>query len=478
MPEPIQMGSGIFCVLCLRVIVVSYGIFFHNLCSKTLDGPLAARHSEKRAGLQANSHQTIGCCRRGLNRVEPQGVVLNPLLKRVSQMKNANFLFFSFLICSCGVFDATENDQRRIKISEHTIEDDKSMFALSAPSSLRTMIAKTHGGVVRFCAEPPPDTGVSSNSSANVNVAASLASITSLSQKMEVENKILRDKMYELVTKLEAERESTGKSSDDLEYYRKVLSDMSASQNVSGNLTLGVATQQALNIVELGGRNDELLLAREFLYRICEASYNDPNTITGSTVVKLQTNAMAFLIKRQEAKKASLVVEVARYSSDLYRSSYDAFRLQSENCLKVQTQCVNDYSELLKSADVNIKAKATTASLECTNSYSSCMDKANSSIQSIGNYVSKQHIAGGYMSVDDRVKLRNEMIYGCNQIHGCCMSQVGAHPNMSNCQLICKGLPPVGGICGSKPADGKSDQCDAEIVLCIGRANDIFMSQE
>lgn len=198
--------------------------------------------------------------------------------------------------------------QREVKLSVHAASPNKDQVTgFSTPADLRLGFLREQSSMAVYCAEPMPDvalgheTTASGSASGSLEQAASASAAASLAQ----ENEELRKQLQEAVAAYEAETKRTYSGS------RSMTTSNSLSS--SGTLNLQAAYKLAVTVSELSGRSQQVLLAREFLYRLCEARANR-FFVDDQVYVQLQNNALKLIESIASVQKPS---ELALRSEEL-----------------------------------------------------------------------------------------------------------------------------------------------------------------
>jgi hypothetical protein len=257
-------------------------------------------------------------------------------------------LCVAFSIAACG-------PQRQVRYTDHH-DKEGGVTSFSTPADLRLAFLRNNTSSV-YCAEPMPDVALGSDASGSGSLAASL----SLSQAavknaaLSQENEILRNDLQKAMEKYERETASKDSSSASRN------TSTSINNSGSGSLNLEATARLAVTVAELGGRTQQVLLAREFLYRICEARANNFFT-GGQAYVELQTNALRLI----EAIYAS-----ARQSSDAERASAAAELMKQINTYNTQQQA---HCDNRATACENIASKDEEKKKACAAARKQCVD--------------------------------------------------------------------------------------------------------
>lgn len=229
-----------------------------------------------------------------------------------------SFLVF-FLVASCG------GPQRNLKLSTHG-----HATAISTPADLRLSFLREDQSKQVYCAEPLPDVALGSEQTASGKLAgtfatAQAASAATTAALME-ENKTLRKELNDAVR--EYERETGGK------YERNLSSNVTVNSSANSSLNLEAAYGLAVKVSELGGRSQQVLLAREFLYRVCEARANR-FFIDDQAYIDLQVKALGMIEAISTTKKPSVVAE----KTALLQKVNEYNKQQSERCAAAFKAC-------------------------------------------------------------------------------------------------------------------------------------------
>ncbi len=233
----------------------------------------------------------------------------------------------------CIALFACGKPQRQVRFTNHRFETN-TISSFSTPADLRLAFLRAdENNLPVYCAEPLPDVSLGSDSSFSASLAASAAfsqaaaSNASLSQ----ENDRLKKRLNKAVEAYERETSHT--------YQEKYSASGGASASQSGNaaLDLQAAARLAVSVSELGGRSQQVLLAREFLYRICEARAN--NFIRDErTYERLQVNALRLIESVYTIKPASDAERVAA-AAELIKQINANNAQQKTKCEDVFTAC-------------------------------------------------------------------------------------------------------------------------------------------
>lgn len=181
--------------------------------------------------------------------------------------------------------------QREVRISPHTVSPTKDgAVAFSTPGDLRLAFLREEKSHSVYCAEPMPDVSLGSDQSANGSVSVALSSAqaaaASAASALAQENDSLRRQLHDADLAYEA---STGSKTN-----RSYSSSASESGSSANNMAAQGAYRVAVSVAELGGRTQQVLLAREFLYRLCEARANR-FFVDDKAYVSLQNNALKLI---------------------------------------------------------------------------------------------------------------------------------------------------------------------------------------
>lgn len=210
------------------------------------------------------------------------------------------------------------------------------IVSFSTPAELRLAFMRPDGNKARYCAEPMPDVALGSTMSAAGSLSASgaLSKAASVNASLAQENEQLRDQLGKAVDAYERETRNS---------YRASLSrsgSASSQMSASGSLNLAAAANLAVTVSELGGRSHQVLLAREFLYRLCEARAN--NFITKEeNYIALEIQALDMIQNIYASQRASNAAEDALANAELLKqvNEYNGTRLKlcdvkKESCLQ------------------------------------------------------------------------------------------------------------------------------------------------
>jgi hypothetical protein len=192
-------------------------------------------------------------------------------------------LFIVALGSGCGL------PQREVKFTDHSPAGNK-VTSFSTPGDLRLAFLRPSGTAAVYCAEPMPDVALGSDASASgkLSGSASMAQASATNASLAAENEALRRELDAAIEKYERETENRYTSST------SSTRSTSLSQSSNAALNLEAAARLAVTVSELGGRTQQVLLAREFLYRLCEARANS-FIENEATYTRLQENALRMI---------------------------------------------------------------------------------------------------------------------------------------------------------------------------------------
>lgn len=271
--------------------------------------------------------------------------------------------------------------QRRVMISSDPL--DKPISAYSTPADLRLTFVRAPGVEnLYFCAEPMPDVSLGSTTDISGSAKGSMSNDATLSSSYastlkelyevaERENHALR---RELEKALEEYKKETGKDlGTSVESSLDITS--SSGNKSSGNLELQAAVKLAATVSELQGRSQNVLLAREFLYRICEARANGFFQ-GGQAYIDMQQNALRMIVEisRSSQKSAQETrLDLLKQGIELQKARVGICGDVKKSCLAVadtkdpaaakkdaQTACEVDFGKCLKAAEFSEGAAAAT----------------------------------------------------------------------------------------------------------------------
>lgn len=207
--------------------------------------------------------------------------------------------------------------QRNVKLDTHAqSKDGTSVVSFSTPADLRLAFLREGKAAVQYCAEPMPDVALGSDASGSGSASAAYQASQALSASttaaLSAENETLRKELQDAIASYENATQSR--------YSRSNSASTSASTSASGSANLQAAARLAVTVAELGGRSQQVLLAREFLYRLCEAAANG-HIEKGHDYVTLQVNALRLIqsisrpvTKSATAENAELLQRIAEYT--------------------------------------------------------------------------------------------------------------------------------------------------------------------
>lgn len=212
-------------------------------------------------------------------------------------------LCVSSILIGCNSLGITEQKVVRVKQSE-TIVNKNSIELASYPTQLRSIVVYTDDkGKKTVCAEPFADVAASSSLQATANAMNKLSS--SLNNSLESGRK----------NSTSYGNESTDAKVSTSGSAENALSNSSgASSNADQSIALGL---NAVNqIVALEGRTQFVLLAREMLFRTCEAAANGTLPDEKSAVAIQHKEIISALVKMIDAQKAESVAKTEQAKAE------------------------------------------------------------------------------------------------------------------------------------------------------------------
>jgi hypothetical protein len=279
--------------------------------------------------------------------------------------RRAVFCLLGVVIGGCG--DFWNDAQRTVRISDHEHKAHHAT-AFSTPADLRLGFIRGTNDELSYCAEPLPDIALGSDKSASGSLAAAAAfsqsasataSLAQSNEQLLTDNTNLRRELDEAIRSYERETQHkyTGSYSRD--------ASTSVQQNGNASLNLTAAARLAVTVSELGGRSPEVLLAREFLYRLCEARANnyftDPKTYS-----EQQANALHFI---QAIYEARYRVSDTTADAQLLKNVIDYNNQQKGLCSDRQKAC-----EIVAAQEADKKSQDA-AKNKCAVDFKKCLDK-------------------------------------------------------------------------------------------------------
>ena len=277
---------------------------------------------------------------------------------------NASTALFIATTCGCAAlpqrdvrfeYHSTAPDhQADPSTAKQTTERfDDSITSFSTPSDLRLGFVRGKDSKHRYCAEPMPDVAMSSEISGSGSLALSAAMNQSAAMNVELarENAALREELSKKSSSDEAgsnNSEDGGKS----DTKNKSSSGVGASNamGASGSLEAAISYRSAVTAAELAGRTQQVLLAREFMYRLCEADSN--GSLAGADYGSLLERGLAMVENVATGKStgpADLLKQVNEYNEqrkkvcDVKLARCERFTGKpKEDCLAAADKCFDE----------------------------------------------------------------------------------------------------------------------------------------
>lgn len=270
---------------------------------------------------------------------------------------------------------ACQPPQRRVMFTEHTAgkAGSETITSFSTPADLRLAFLRPDGSKDVYCSEPMPDVALGSDASGSASLAgaAALSQAASTNSSLAQENSSLRQDLAKAIDAYEKETKKQYSSST------TKSGATSVENSGSGSVNLAASARLAITVAELGGRSQQVLLAREFLYRICEARAN--GFFQGpQAYIDMQMNALRLIesiasVPRQSAEaeklaaNSELVKQVTAYNTqrqadcEAKQKACDASAandVAKKECVKARKDCV-DAIKPLEAPPVKGLAEAT-----------------------------------------------------------------------------------------------------------------------
>lgn len=273
--------------------------------------------------------------------------------------------------------------QREVRISTSRLKSG-SATAFSTPADLRLGFLRTSKeGEPIYCAEPMPDTSLGSdvslsgslaNSQSASQSAAVAATLADTNQALLEDNESLRRELDRTKDQLVQGDESKSSVCTSIERARNRKSSTSASHNASetssnqtsatSSLNATAAARFAATVSELSGRSPEVLLAREYLYRLCEARAN--GYLENREMAEGQLNALNLV---KTVYQARFQVSEISNQTQLMKAINDFNSAQTKFCSDRKASCEDLAAQ---GTDEKDKTKAKAA---CVKPYDDCLSK-------------------------------------------------------------------------------------------------------
>lgn len=245
--------------------------------------------------------------------------------------------------------------QRAVKYSK--VENNQ-ITSFSTPSDLRLAFMRPAeaNGVPIYCAEPIPDVALGSDVSASgsLSVSNAMSSAVSVNNALAKENEALRDQLNKAVDAYERDTHQQYKTSLSRSY------GASAQAAASQSVNLAAAARLAVTVSELGGRSQQVLLAREFLYRLCEARANKFIT-DEKAYIALEATALEMIQNIYASQHTSTFAEDVTATADLVKQVNDYNGKQAALCDSQKKAC-----DVVATADPDKK--------QCSSKFKECVD--------------------------------------------------------------------------------------------------------
>jgi hypothetical protein len=248
--------------------------------------------------------------------------------------------------------------------------------------------------VLSICAEPPADTGANSTfalaGSLSNQLAANSAAASNLSRAISNANSGSNSNSTNK-NNIDGENDENSKSrsidaSRSTELSRTATSDNSLSTSASNNLAVQANLNLSREVVELQGRTQLVLLAREFMYRNCEAAANGYISREDYlTLHKASINQVSEMLKASvsKAEAENTAAEAKKTAAEAKKAEADAKKIEAETeRLKIltktdgtifQSQLKYCKSELLKC--IKVASGNSEKETVCSTTYDKCIVK-------------------------------------------------------------------------------------------------------
>lgn len=232
-------------------------------------------------------------------------------------VKNIVVISMIALLTGCSTIDVAEQKSLKIKKSKSEV-DGKNTFVeiASLPAQLRNAYIWTDATGKRvICPEPFPDVAASSSLNATANAVNNLSSAINNSIDLE-RQKSLAAASNQVVGGADGNSSGTNSDSDFVNNFSRTYG---SNNSLDQSINLGLETTSTM--VNLGGRTDIVLLAREMMFANCMASANQQ---IGTESTPVQVNLTKIFDVLNDMVKAD------RAKADAKKAQAEANQAQAE----------------------------------------------------------------------------------------------------------------------------------------------------
>lgn len=225
-----------------------------------------------------------------------------------------------------------------------------------------------------ICAEPPPDTSVSStaafNASANLQLTQSLTAVTALTNTLAqtISNQASQSRTVE-------SNSSTGNSGSSSTMNASLVASSNAGYTDTSNDVISLAGNISRTANELSGRDNIVLLSREMFFRNCEAFAN--GAISRDTYGQLHRESVSQITAMLDTQKA--LANAVEANSKAKQAEADAKKAEAE---KLLIEATNNTTSLIKQSNL----------LNCGKEFASCKEEAAGNNEKIKVCEAKQKV--------------------------------------------------------------------------------------
>ena len=289
----------------------------------------------------------------------------------------------SLLISGCSTMGLTEQKTVKVKATGA----DKGLEIASFPAQLRGAYIYTDGEGSKFvCAEPFADVAASNSLNATASAINNLSG--SLNKSLETSSKKSANKGIANTSNNSSSGEDSSSSSSS-----SSGNDGSINNEGSFGSTFGSSSQseQSINlglnavteIVALEGRTQFVLLAREMLFRTCEAAANGKLETADSPVAKQHEHIFTALTKMIDTQKAKADAKKAEADAEKTKAILKAAEKLDPKILKIFSDgslnktILEDYLEDYDSCMSNASDDA--AKKKCKDTYNTNLKRLSGS---------------------------------------------------------------------------------------------------
>lgn len=236
-------------------------------------------------------------------------------------MRKFTYLSFALLSVGCSHLDITEQKTVQLQTSDIELTDKVSTVEIaSMPAQLRNAYVWTKNDGERIvCPEPFPDVAASTSLNATANAVNKLNNTLSRKLELEYSRQLARARNRNSGENNSSDNSNESNNSTSYNNVYDTTSDLEQSLN------LGLQTTSTM--VNLGGRTDIVLLAREMVFANCVAAANNQLVADGNSTTAQENLSKIFTILEDMVKADRLKAETKKEEAEAKKEEAQANKI-------------------------------------------------------------------------------------------------------------------------------------------------------